>query len=71
MNPFQSMTYRGCANPKKDRFVPKGKYGYDVFYELDGESMVGFTKGNNKAHVRQNFYIEYDLNAKIKNIQRL
>ena len=56
MNPFESMTYAGCANPKKEKFQPQGKYEYDVFYTLDGEIMTGHTKGDNQKHARENFY---------------
>ena len=70
MNPFQPMTYAGCANPKKEKFQPTGKYEYDVFYTLNGEMMTGYTKGDNQKHARENFYVEYEEWAKIKHFQR-
>lgn len=70
MNPFQPMTYYGCANPKK-RFKPIGKYAYDVFYTLDSVLMTGYTRGDNQKHARGNFFLQYAKRAKIKHFQRL
>lgn len=70
MNPFQPMTYRGCANPKKNKFIPTGKYEYDVFYTLYGDMMTGYTRGNNQLHATENFYMQYEMEAKITGFHR-
>lgn len=70
MNPFQPMTYKGCANPKKEPIKEgKGKYLYDIFYELYGEIMTGTVRGDNKKHAKQNFINLYG-DLKINHYQR-
>jgi hypothetical protein len=58
--------------PKKEveKFEPQGKYEYDVFYQDRNEQCVGYTRGDNQAHAKENFLNEYG-DLKINHFQRL
>ena len=50
--------------------VGKGKYLYDVFYDLPtGEGLTGSIRGNNITHAKENFICVYG-NVKINHTQR-
>ena len=55
----------------KERNYGKGKYLYDVFYEINGEPLTGIIRGDNQNHARQNFDVIYCGEVhKIKHFQR-